>query len=62
MNDKIKVVIGAILLIVAVACYLYAQTMQSLETVGTMLLLYLVAMITGIAGIFVLWRYLPKIL
>ena len=46
----------------AIILYLFSQVSVTLENVGTNLLLILLAMIFAIAGILVLWRYLPKVL
>ncbi len=62
MDDKIKVIIGFVLIILAVVFYLFAQTLQSMETVGTMLFSFLLAGIFGIVGILMIGRYLPRIL
>jgi multisubunit Na+/H+ antiporter MnhG subunit len=62
MEDKIKVAIGFILIILAIIFYLLSQVSQTLDNVGNNLLLIFLAMITGVAGIFVIYRYLPKIL
>ncbi|MDI6643512.1 MAG: hypothetical protein QME14_00510 [Methanobacteriaceae archaeon] len=62
MEDKIKAVIGFILIIMAIVFYLLSQVSVTLENVGTNLLLIFLAMIFAIAGILILWRYLPRIL
>jgi uncharacterized membrane protein len=62
MDDKIKVVIGVILIILAIVFYLLSQVSQTLDNVGTNLLLIFMAGIAAIAGIFIIQRYLPKIL
>lgn len=62
MDDKIKVAIGFILIILAIVFYLLSQVSQTLDNVGNNLLLIFLAMIAGVAGIFIISRYLPKIL
>lgn len=61
MDDKIKVVIGVILIILAIVFYLLSQVSQTLDNVGTNLLLIFMAGIAAIAGIFIIQKYLPKI-
>jgi multisubunit Na+/H+ antiporter MnhG subunit len=62
MDDKIKVAIGFILIILAIIFYLLSQVSQTLDNVGNNLLLIFLAMIAGVAGLFIMSRYLPKIL
>jgi multisubunit Na+/H+ antiporter MnhG subunit len=62
MDDKIKVAIGFILIILAIIFYLLSQVSQTLDNVGNNLLLIFLAMIAGVAGLFIISRYLPKIL
>lgn len=62
MNDKIKAIIGFVLIILAIISYLASSLYQTLETATTRALLIFVAMISGLAGLFILWRYLPRIL
>lgn len=61
MDDKIKVVIGFVLIILAIVSYLFSQVSSSLESLGTNLLLIFLALIFSLAGLFLLWRYLPKV-
>ena len=62
MDDKTKAIIGFILIILAIVSYLASSLYQTLETIGTALLLIFLAMILGVAGLLMLWRYLPRIL
>ncbi|GAB4310993.1 MAG: hypothetical protein Kow0019_09240 [Methanobacteriaceae archaeon] len=62
MDDKIKAIIGFLLIILAIIFYLLSQVSVTLENVGNNLLLIFLAMIFAIVGLLMLWRYLPKIL
>ena len=62
MEDKIKAIIGFVLIILAIIFYLLSQVSVTLENVGNNLLLIFLAMIFAIVGLLMLWRYLPKIL
>ncbi|MGC9516246.1 MAG: hypothetical protein ACP5C3_00950 [Methanomicrobiales archaeon] len=62
MDDKIKVVIGFVLIVLAIVSYLFSQLSSSLESLGTNLLLIFLALVFALAGLFLLWRYLPKVL
>ncbi|MCK9150535.1 hypothetical protein [Methanobacterium alcaliphilum] len=61
MDEKVKLIIGIVLLAIAILVYLFSQLSTSLESVGTNLMLIFIATILALAGVLLILRSVQKL-